>query len=680
MEKQNQNLNEKISVDNDTNPKILAIFTGSDISLKNKEKRSLVESMGAKLQRFTERNKDTTHINHSIYHLLLDPFTINNAYKNISKNKGSMTPGVNPETIQGFGRPESQKIIEKLKNKTYQPSPVRRVWIPKPGKKEKRPLGVPSFNDRVIQEAMRGILEAIYEPEFKEFEKKTKLSTNFGFRPNKNCWDAIKHFTTHGQKITFAIEGDIKGAYDNVSFKILLKLLSRRIKDTNFLELLEKFLEAGIMDEGQYEHSIIGVPQGGILSPLLFNIYMFEFDKYIYNEFLQNYTTPNPTKNKTSAYQSALYAKTKLRKNYHDLRKKLSQNDPFLKDLKKQYKEASNKLLKTPSYDRSNEISMVFTRYADDWLLGIAGNHNLTIQIKDRIEHWLKDTLGLDLSKEKTKITNIRKNFVPFLGYKIYLRRKFIKQQCVKTINPKNKRHILQKRRTTSSKYYVIPHKERLFKKVVQTGLAKPVTLEPIGKRPWASLDEYQIVQKYHSMFLGLVGHYMNCNSYAPLNRLSYIFQYSCAKTIATRKKITTPQVLQKYGENLLITKHIKGKDKPLQIEFMGFKKIKELYFSDRPARTLPINVDLFKIRTFWRTTFKLYSICCVCGADTNIQMHHVNSLKSIKDKNPTFNLILKQLNRKQIPICQPCHVKITHGKYDGKSLKDLFSESLAAL
>lgn len=679
MNEQNiENLPNNLNNEN-SYPTILAKFKGSIIKDKPNTQRTLVEEMGNKLNSFTKRNQQITHINHSIYHLLLDPFTINNAYKNISKNKGSMTQGTNLQTIQGYSRLETQKIIKKLKDKNYTPAPVKRVWVPKPGKKEKRPLGIPNFNDRVVQEAMRGILEAIYEPEFRAFEQEKKICTNFGFRPTKNCWDAIQHFTTYGQKATYVIEGDIKGAYNNVSFKILMKLIERRIKDKNFLELLLKFLKAGIMEEGKYEHSIIGVPQGGILSPLLFNIYMFEFDKYIFEEIIKKNCTENPTKNKTTTYQNALYKKNKLKNKYRKLRNTSDKDNPELLNIKQQYKEASHMLMKTPSYDRSKEISMVYTRYADDWLLGISSNFHFALEIKSKIQEWLRSNLELELSEDKTKITNIRKNLVPFLGYQIILYTKNPKIIYTRTNNKQNSRFLLTIRRTTSLKYHVTPNKERLQKKITQIGIAKPGTYNPIGKRPWASLDEFQIVQKYHSMYLGLVGHYINCNSLAILNRLSYIFQYSCAKTIATRKKITTPQVFNKYGKSLTIKKYIKGKDKPIQIEFMGLKKIRELYFKDK-ERTLPIEFDPFKIRTFWRTTFKLYSICCICGSDTNIQMHHIKSLKTIKDKTPTFNLILKQLNRKQAPICHTCHVNITQGRYDGKSIKDLFSESLAAL
>lgn len=656
--------------------------TGYPETVKNQ--RESIISLSKKLENFTKRNKNTKHINHQVYHLLLDPFTIDNSYKNLSKNKGSFTSGYNTGNIQGYSREKTYKLISLLKDKTYIPDPVKRVWIPKPGKTTKRPLGVPSFYDRVVQEALRGILEAVYEPEFREFYKEAKVVENFGFRPGKSCWDAMEHFTMHAQKVTYVIEGDIKGAYDNVKHNILLNLISKRIKDKNFLKLLNKFLKAGIMEEGRYEHSLLAVPQGGILSPLLFNIYMFEFDKFIYS-LIQKEGDYKPNQNKSKEYQRALYRKNKTLKEYRQT-KSLYQLDKTNKELKqkektlrKQLFEATSILLSTPSKDPTIGRSFAFTRYADDWILGVGGDSKYAKNLKQEIDKWMNANLKLSLSPEKTKITNIRREFVPFLGYEMKINSpKKVKRTILTIYNKK------VKRRTTSNKFFSRPNASRLYANIKNLGICQGPDLEPIGKRSWASLDEFQIVQKYHSMFLGLMSHYTNCSTSYPLNRLDYIFKYSCAKTLAVRKKLTMSQIFKKYGNQLKISRpYLDDPSKVREIEYMGFKKIKDEYFKKISPRTLNPYFDPFKVRTFWRTTFKLYSQCCICGCDNSIEMHHLNSLKGIKmnDKNKTsFNQILKQLNRKQIPVCHQCHVNITNGAYNGKKLIEFFSESLAAL
>jgi group II intron reverse transcriptase/maturase len=666
-------------------PTVKAEF-GSNImeSLSLKEKRERIDEKAKKINKFTLRNKDTSHINYSIYYLLLNPFTLDNAYKNLSKNKGAFTVGVTTGNIQGYSRKDSIKLATLLKNKSYEPNPVRRIWIPKPGKPEKRPLGIPTFYDKVIQEAVRSILEAIYEPEFAEFAEMNKRCNNFGFRPNLSCWDAIEHFTIYGQKCSYVIEGDIKGAYDCVNHDILMAILSKRIKDKNFLQLIRKLLKAGIMDEGKYEHSIIGVPQGGVVSPLLFNIYMFELDKFIHNNIIKELTTSTP-QNKSPLYQRLLYKKKIAKDKYISEQKNQAKginpkDHTLLKLLKKQLRDAEEELFKTPSYNNL-ETTFVYTRYADDWILGVGGNEELAIQLKRKIESWLSENLKLTLSPNKTKITNIRKNFVPFLGYEIILQTDPRKMKIMKTNQQHGKG--TGRRRTTSRKFFIRPNKEKIFNKLKLLGLVRGEDLYPIGKRSWATLNEFQIVQKYHSIYLGLLSHYVKCSTSSPLNRVSYIFQYSCAKTIATRKRITVPQVFDRYGKTLKITSYTDDPSKTRTIEFLGHKILMDKYFRDKTRSSLPIYFDPFKIRTFWRTTFKLYSFCCICGATDNIEMHHMNSLKNIKqskkEKQP-FSVILKQLNRKQIPVCRECHRAITNGEYHGMKLSELYSKALAAL
>ena len=249
----------------------------------------LIASFGNKLERHQINNRDTSHINKSIYHLLCHPFTFINAYAKISKNKGALRKGVKEdEEINKFcGQSNALGIARKFQTRTFQWNPVRRVMIDKPGKKTKRPIDTPTQENRIVQEAIRGILESIFEPEFVEFEKKNKgVCSNYGFRPNKSTWDAVDRLKLLGRGTTQVVEGDIVGAYNNVNHDILISILKRRIKDKLFLSTIKGMLESGVFFEGKHIHSLVGTPQGGIVSPLLFNIYMFEFDKFILEQHI----------------------------------------------------------------------------------------------------------------------------------------------------------------------------------------------------------------------------------------------------------------------------------------------------------------------------------------------------------------------------------------------------------
>ena len=246
------------------------------------------------------RNKKTNHINRKIFYLFKDPFTIINAYTKISKNKGAVSRGFKDDnTMNYFGIKKAKSISERIIKGTYKFSPAKRTWIPKPGKKKKRPIDVPTQSDRIVQEAIRGILEAIYEPVFIEQGKNTKeLSNNYGFRPRHSCWLAIQRIERYSKLCNVIIEGDIVSAYNNVNRDILLRLLRERITDKKFLRLIKKMLKSGVTERSKFEHSLKGTPQGGIVSPLLFNIYMLGLDQYVYKNFIVPVLEENKTKPK----------------------------------------------------------------------------------------------------------------------------------------------------------------------------------------------------------------------------------------------------------------------------------------------------------------------------------------------------------------------------------------------
>jgi group II intron reverse transcriptase/maturase len=649
------------------------------------EERESIETRANKLNSHTKRNENTSHINYSIYHLLCDPFTFANAYTPISKNKGALTKGItqDAEVMNYFGEENTIEIAEKFRRRTFNWEPVRRVMIEKPGRKKKRPIDTPTQENRIAQEALRGILEAIYEPEFREFETLTEFRcSNYGFRPGKSTWHAANLLKKKGRGTTQVIEGDIVGAYNNVDHDILLAILKRRIKDKLFLQTIKELLESGIMYKGQYIHSLIGTPQGGIVSPLLFNIYMFEFDKFVWENFVYPTTINVKKAVNNPAYKSVQYRLTKLltkMKELDSIEDKAKIRKEVKSILKERYKLPHSKPETLPDH-------AIYARYADDWVLLLSGSNERANIIKDQITIFLSTHLKMELDKDKTLVSRIDRGF-PFLGFYI---KSWDENQNKITYVLKDKKNKDQpttrhQKRTTSRQITVYPDTSRIHANLLRNKFCKTPQLVPIARSAWTLLDEYEIVLKFRQVFEGLANYYRWTDGFYALNRISYILQYSCAKTLSYRQKSSVSKIFKKYGKNMTILReiHSPSGNKFKQVSFITHSEISRKFAQDpytRPPSFAPY--DPFKIVTYWRTKFKFYTHCCICGNDGGIHLHHINSLKSIQANKETdkFSYFRSCLNRLQIPVCPSCHLDITHGYYSDKSPVEFYDEFIAKL
>ena len=245
--------------------------------LEKKEQMEYIsEKIKKDLGKLFELNKKNIHKkNDNLIKFITNPALIVEAYDKIQKNKGAHTQGTESETADAFGRIRLNRISEEIANGTFKWRAIKRKLIPKKGKKKSRPLGIANFDDRVVQELIRIILNIIYEPLFQEKEY------NHGFRPKRGTRSAITKIERESQGMTTAIEGDIKGAYDNVNHKILMNFLKKKIYDRKFLRIIRKGLEQDIIFNKQKLSGMLGVPQGGIASPILFNVYMHKFDQMV---------------------------------------------------------------------------------------------------------------------------------------------------------------------------------------------------------------------------------------------------------------------------------------------------------------------------------------------------------------------------------------------------------------
>lgn len=453
------------------------------------------------------------------------------AYGKIYKNKGSNTKGSTEETIDGMSINRINRLISKIKDCSYQPNPVRRVYIPKSNGKL-RPLGIPSFEDKLVQEVVRRLLESIYEESFSPH--------SHAFRPNLSCHTALKEIKNTFTGCRWFIEGDIKGFFDHINHHTLIHILQKRIDDEKFLDLIWKFLRAGYIEDWTFHKTYSGTPQGGIISPILSNTYLNELDKYM-EEYMNLFNKGDKRTHNLTYHNIAseiAYRKAKNRKEWDSLDKETRlQRASEMKQLYKELIKHDSKDLFDPHYRR-----MKYVRYADDFLIGVIASKEEAQQIKRDIALFLAEKLQLELSEEKTLITHTTKK-ARFLGYDIKVARDW---QTMKMPNGTKKRKF-----NFQVRLYV-PH-EKYINKLIQLGA---ITLGrnnqwKVLHRPYLlSNDDVEIMLTYNAEIRGLYNYYRLATNVHVLQSFRQNMKYSMMKTYANKYKTTMGKMIDKMSIN----------------------------------------------------------------------------------------------------------------------------------
>ena len=343
------------------------------------------------LNSLQEHSAQTGYVYDRLYRNLFNRELFLQAYQNIYANQGNMTAGIDGKTIDAMSLERIDRLIETLKTESYQPNPSRRTYIPKKNGKL-RPLGIPSIDDKLVQEVVRMLLEAIYEGSFED--------TSHGFRPNRSCHTALRMIQNRFVRCKWFVEGDIKGFFDNIDHEVMIGTLRKRIKDERFLRLIRKFLNAGYMEDNQMHESYSGTPQGGIISPILANIYLDQFDKYM-AEYKERFDRGDKR-----AYNKEY---TKLADKRVRLRRKLekTQSEEERRRLINSIQELDSTHKAMPCKDPmdQNFRRLQYVRYADDFLIGIIGSRKDAEKVKKEIGEYIAEQLKLELSDEKTLVT-----------------------------------------------------------------------------------------------------------------------------------------------------------------------------------------------------------------------------------------------------------------------------------
>ncbi|MDF0725112.1 reverse transcriptase/maturase family protein [Cytobacillus sp. S13-E01] len=605
------------------------------------------------------------------------------AYAKIYAKPGNMTAGSDGQTIDGFSLDEVQRVIEAMRNETYQPKPARRTLIDKKNSTKKRPLGMPAVYDKLVQEILRSILETIYETNFSD--------SSHGFRPDRSCHTALLEVKHNFNGVKWWVEGDIKGFFDNINHHTLIKILKRRIKDEKFLRLIWKFLRAGYVYEKQFHHTYGGTPQGGIVSPILANIYLNELDQFMIRTIDAFNTTKRqrranseykliserieqrkrklriPTEDELKEYQKqeaqlleeretyavslpkgTIRQEDKTYKNYNKKLYKLRQriknlNEEERKKLITEIKELTAQRRKLPAMDifDPNYKRMRYTRYADDFLIGIIGSKEEATETKQLLTDYLRNELDLELSQEKTLITHNSEK-VGFLGYDIFVAKNDDK---VSKVNHMGTGEIITRRSLTGQIKLSVPH-QNMKDFMIGKGYAKVLDdgrWKEIHRPNLLNNEPLEIVKQCNAEFRGFYQYYkLAFDVREKLLNIHWLFQKSVTKTLAGKYKTQVSKLMKmeteingkkykkfyrngKWG----ITYTIK-KDEPKFLPLMDRNEIQfvKKTFNVEPEINVVPNSGIFYGRT--SITERLNANRCEKCGDTGVpfEVHHVKKVK----------------------------------------------------
>jgi group II intron reverse transcriptase/maturase len=548
------------------------------------------------------------------------------AYAKLYPNDGAMTKGATDETVDGMSVKKIEKLIDDISNERYKWKAVKRVYIPKKNGKQ-RPLGIPTWSDKLLQEVLRSILESYYEPQFSD--------SSHGFRPNRGCHTALSEIQTwKGTK--WFIEGDISKYFDTIDHGVLLGILSQSIRDARFTRLIKNLLEAGYLEDWKYNKTVSGTPQGGVISPILANIYLNNFDSWVENTLIPQYTRGKKAK-----------ANPEYGKMTHEIKRNRDNGDyKAANALKVARRELPSINTRDESYRR-----LKYVRYADDFILSFTGTKSEAEEIKAEIGKYLKAELKLDLSEEKTLITHATTASAKFLGYNVKV------QMANDYISPNGKRG------ANGVVGLFVPSSviDRKCAEYMKNG-------RTIHRNKLLNDDDFTIVQTYGQEYRGIVQYYKLAQNVSWFSRLNWIMQGSLLKTLACKYKSSMSDMKAKYAAEtadpktgktlkcLRVTVPRENK-KPLIAEYGGISLSYQRHaiIDDTPYKVWGGRTELVKRL--------LADKCELCGSTENIEVHHIRKLADVKSEKPMWAQIMATRRRKTLVVCRDCHNQIHNGK-----------------
>jgi group II intron reverse transcriptase/maturase len=543
------------------------------------------------------------------------------AYGSIYSNQGAMTPGAGSETADGMSEAKISTIIELMRAERYRFAPARRVYIPKKNGRL-RPLGLPSWSDKLVGEVVRLLLEAYYEPQFS--------GRSHGFRKGRGCHTALRHVECAWTGTVWFIEGDISDCFGSIDHDILLGILAEKIRDNRFLRLIRNMLKAGYLEDWEYHDTLSGTPQGGVVSPILSNIYLDRLDKYVERELIPQYTRGN-TRRKYPEYE----------RTRRQLEQALRRGDrAAARNLLRQLRALPSRDPMDPGYRR-----LFYCRYADDHLLGFIGPKAEAEQIKAKLAAFLRETLALELNDSKTLITHARTRAARFLGYQIAVQHSRTK--------------VTRGRRSVEGKIAL-----RVPLDVI-TAKCAPYRCRgtPWHRSRLQNLDDFDIVRIYGAEYRGIVNYYLLAQNVSWLSTLCWYAATSMLKTLAAKHKSTVTKMAARHkakvttgdGPRTCFEARLRREGrKDLVARFGGIPLARDrraVIYDPAPVPVIPPPRELTqRLRKRW---------CELCEHGATVVVHQVARLADLGKTGPgqpAWAALMAKMRRKTLIVCAACH------------------------
>jgi len=598
-----------------------------------------------RLKTLGELSRKGKRIN-GLFRLMENPSLWEIAYANIYSNKGAMTKGISNVTLDGFSDERAVNIINLLKDGRYKFKPSKRVYIPKANGKL-RPLGIPSGDDKLVQEVTRSILEEIYEPVFSE--------SSHGFRPKRSCHTALRYLQKYWTGVKWIIDMDIKGFFDNIDHDIMIKLLEKRIDDKRFIKIIRAMLKAGYIDDWKYHATYSGTPQGGIISPILANIYLHELDVFM-NDLGQKFNK-GKRRARNKEYLRYQYLVRKQRKAI--TRAQQDGNIEKIEELEAKLREYFEIRQNIPSSDfhDSGYKRLTYIRYADDYLIGVIGTKEDCRQIIETVRNFVQVQLCLQVSEEKSGLRHSTEE-TRFLGYDIttYPAGKAVKMKINGTY--------VTKRLGAGQIQLKVPM-DKMMQFCKKNDYGNYASFEAKARPKLFNLMDTQILTIYNAEIRGFAYYYvLSQGAIRAMNKLYSVCFKSLTRTLAQKHRCSKREIRKrlkiKPGE-YAISEWYNGKYRTTRV--FRLKDLNEYRHTALHSLDAVPNTDKYRATYSDILNRMRAQRCELCGRKGGyFEVHHAGSMNNIADGEEIWKKLMQKRNRKTLVLCVYCHQQLHDG------------------